>query len=90
LRKWRKLWLLAAAAGLLGLAVGATLSAPVFVDTFDAQHPPTFWDLLIPNLITILPYALGPALVVLLLGWGINKRRSLNWAQTRNFETLKL
>ena len=69
------LWLLATAAGLVGLIVGAVMSAPVFVDTFHAQRPPTFRDSLLPNLIVILPYALAPALLVLLVGWGIEKAR---------------
>jgi hypothetical protein len=74
----RGLWLLGAAAGLLGLIVGAMISAPVFVDTFHAQRPPTFLDMLIPNLIVILPYAVGPALLVLLVGWGIKRARNSN------------
>ena len=77
-KKWRKVWLLAVAAGFLGSIVGATMSAPVFVDTFHSQHPPTFFDMLIPNLIVILPYALGPALLVILVGWGTKKARSSN------------
>ncbi|HET9407739.1 MAG TPA: hypothetical protein VFO39_10915 [Candidatus Sulfotelmatobacter sp.] len=52
------------------------MSAPVFVDTFHARHPPTFLDVLIPNLMVILPYALVPALLVLLVGWVINKARN--------------
>lgn len=77
-KKRRKLWLLSVAAGLLGLIAGTTISAPVFVDTFHAQRPPTFLDILIPNLIVILPYALGSVLLVLLVGWVINKARNSN------------
>lgn len=70
----RALWLFSFAAGLLGLIVGMTLSAPVFVDTFHAQHSPTFWEVLIPNLFVLLPYAFLPALLVLLIGWGIQTK----------------
>jgi hypothetical protein len=77
-RKRRRLWLLSVAAGVVGLIVGATISAPVFVDTLRVQHPPTFFDVLIPNLIVTLPYALGPALLVLLVGWAADKVRSSN------------
>jgi hypothetical protein len=77
-KEWRRLWLLSGVAALLGLIVGAMVSAPVFVDTFHAQHPPTFLDMLIPNLIVILPYALGPALLVLLVGWGIKRAQNSN------------
>jgi hypothetical protein len=76
-KKWR-LWLLSVAAGLLGLIVGVTTSAPVFVDNFHAQHPPTFLDTLIPNLIVAIPYALVPASLVLVVGWVINKARNSN------------
>jgi hypothetical protein len=76
-KKRRRLWLLSVAAGLLGLIVGATISAPAFVDTFHAEHPSTL-DMLIPNLIVILPYALAPALLVLLVGWVINNARNSN------------
>ena len=77
-KKRRRLWLLALAAGILGVILGTTMSAPVFVDTFRVQHPPTFLDVLIPNLIVIFPYALGPVLLVLLVGRGIRKARDSN------------
>jgi hypothetical protein len=77
-RKQGWLWLLSVAAGLLGLIFGVTMSAPIFVDTFHAQHPPTFLDMLIPNLLVILPYALLPASLVLLVGWIIKKSRHSN------------
>ena len=77
-KKRFKLWLLSVVAGFLGMIVGTMISAPVFVDSFQAQRPPTFSDILIPNLIVTLPYALVPGLLVLLVGWAIHKARSSN------------
>jgi hypothetical protein len=87
-KEWRRLWLLSAAVGLIGFIIGAMTSPPVIVDTFHAEHPPTFWDVQIPNLAVIIPYGLVPALLVLLVGWGFEKARNFIQA-ARNAETLK-
>ena len=76
-KKRRALWLFTVAAGFVGLIVGTTLSGPVFVDAFDSRHRPTFWDVLIPNLLVILPYGLVPALLALLVGWVIQTKRGI-------------
>src|SRR6266436_6235318 len=46
---------LSLAAGLLGFIFFLSFGAPVIVDTFDAKNPPTWLEILIPNVIVSLP-----------------------------------
>ena len=74
-RRFRKLSL---AAGPLGFIFFLFFGAPVIVDTFDPKNPPTFLDILIPNVIVSLPYAMLPATMLLLAGWVVGKVRNRN------------
>jgi len=63
---------LSATIGLSGLVIGSFFTAPIFVD------PPTFWAVLIPNLLLLLPSAMLPATLVLVVGVAVKRIRNRN------------
>jgi hypothetical protein len=69
---------LSVAIGLSGLVIASFFTAPIFVD------PPTFWAVLIPNLLLLLPSAMLPATLVLVVGAAVKKIRNRNQDTTRN------
>ena len=65
----RKYWFLSGAAFLLAVAYWLFFQPPVFVDSFDPQHPVPFWEILAVNLLFYWWVLFPPPLVVLAVGW---------------------
>ena len=74
-RRFRRLSL---AAGLVGFIFAFLFGAHIFVDSFDSKNPATWLEILIPNAIVSLPYAMVPATMLLMAGWVVGKVRNRN------------
>ena len=73
-RRVRRLSLVLA---LLGFIFAVWFGPHVFVDTFDPKNPPTWLEVLVPNLIVALPYSVVPASIAILAGWAIGKAKAI-------------